>query len=336
MAALFDALGGAQSFDGFAAEDFDAFQRKKWASRVYTMERRSAREKVVALCREALSLDPDRFELGASDDAPSMANNRRVDGVWAFLTRPADARSAISSRVAKTDLGDAASLFDLAVEHEHASVILRIDLEGVGIELHVSPKARVDRLNAERKLGFDQDRTALHEQLAQLAPEVTVGFEGALHSAPSISPEIIESWTSDWEGPTPFVVRRTWPRDQEELGHPDFAKTVRALAEGLLPIYTHLAWAQDNDFAKVAVEKTVKKAEEKASARRMKKGGGGSSDPKVPSLEPGARVTILSGLFAGRGGYLAEIDGKGQAKVMVGPVSVTVPATDVKPAAGLT
>ncbi|MEL6186607.1 MAG: hypothetical protein AAFU79_18465, partial [Myxococcota bacterium] len=92
----------------------------------------------------------------------------------------------------------------------------------------------------------------------------------------------------------------------------------------------HLAWAPDNDFAKVAVEKTVKKAEKK-----LKKGGSGSSDSKVPSLEPGSRVTILSGLFAGRGGYLAEIDGKGQAKVMVGPVSVTVPATDVKPAAGL-
>lgn len=327
MAALFDALGGAQPFEGFAEEDFDAFQRKKWASRVYTMERRAARAKVVALCREALALDPDRFELGASDDAPSMANNRRVDGVWAFLTRPSEDRSAISSRIAKTDLGDRASLFDLAVEHEHASLILRIDLEGFGIELHLSPKARVDRLNAERKLGFEQDRTVLADLLGACAEEIHVGFEEDLHAAPSVAAETIEGWTSEWSGSQPFVLRRTWPRDQVELAEASFSDAVRDLSEQLLPIYVHLAWSQDNDFAKVAVEKTVEKA-----ANKIKKASGGG---QASTLQPGARVTILSGLFAGRGGYLAEIDGKGQAKVMVGPVSVTVPATDVKPAAGL-
>jgi hypothetical protein len=35
-------------------------------------------------------------------------------------------------------------------------------------------------------------------------------------------------------------------------------------------------------------------------------------------------------LFAGRSGYLAEIDQKGRAKVMVGPVSVNVDVKDLK------
>ena len=38
----------------------------------------------------------------------------------------------------------------------------------------------------------------------------------------------------------------------------------------------------------------------------------------------------MSGLFAGRSGYLAELDAKGRAKVMVGPVSVSVDAKDLK------
>ena len=50
----------------------------------------------------------------------------------------------------------------------------------------------------------------------------------------------------------------------------------------------------------------------------------------VASFQVGERVTIMSGLFAGRVGYLHEINDSGKAKVMVGPISVNVDAKDLK------
>lgn len=319
--AFFDALTGQEAFTGFTEEDFDAFARKKWASRVYTMERRSARAKVVALARSALAEHGDLgLEQGASDDAPSIANNRKVDAVWTYLTRPDALRKALGSRLSSTNLSDAASLFDLNIEHQHASLVLQIDNDSFFIELQFATKAQVDRTNAMSKLAFEEDRTRMAELCAELPEATSVGFGETHQPATAITPETVEGWGDSWETAEPFSIRHRWHRDEEQLRGDAFQDTVNGQLAGLLPIYQHLAWSPENDFAKVGVEKTVEKVEKK-----LKKAAGPSA------LEPGTRVTILSGLFAGRGGYLAEIDGKGQAKVMVGPVSVNVPASDVKP-----
>ena len=170
MAIKLDALGEAGPFNGFFAEDFDAFEKKKWASRVYTMERRAVLQKLLGLARAAREPLPDleSYDLGTSDDAPSMVNGRKVSAGWAYITRAPEARKTLASRVAKTNLSDAASLFDIAVEHEHASLLLAVDLNQFGIELHISPKAAVDRTNAERKLGYREDREALTQLLSEI------------------------------------------------------------------------------------------------------------------------------------------------------------------------
>lgn len=328
MAIQLDALGETGPFEGFVEADFDAFERKKWSSRVYTLERRAARQKIVTLLREAMAAMPEAFaslELGASDDAPSMANQRKVDSVWAFLTRPESVRMALASRLAKNDLADAASLFDIAIEHQHASLLLVVRQEGFRVELHLSPKARVDRMNVARKLAYAEDRSSLVEMFSGLSAGAQAGFPDTLVDAHSVDEQVFESWTPRWESDRePFVVRVDIERDNETLASPDFVQTLQSDLQSLAAVYNHLAWSRDNDFAKIGVGQAIEKAEKKIS--KSKKAAAAAPG----SLEPGARVTILSGLFAGRSGYLAEQEGKGKVKVMVGPVSVSVPISDIK------
>ena len=81
-------------------------------------------------------------------------------------------------------------------------------------------------------------------------------------------------------------------------------------------MFQFLAWSRDNDFVKVRVA--------------MEKQASGEREKLTQTFEAGARVTILSGLFAGRAGYVTEIDAKGRAKVMVGPVSFSVDVKDLR------
>ena len=92
--------------------------------------------------------------------------------------------------------------------------------------------------------------------------------------------------------------------------------TVVELVNDVLPIYRYLAWSDDNDHCKL--RESMKKTEQTKKKEQL------------ATLKPGDRVTILSGLFAGRPGYLAEVSASGKAKVMVGPVSVSVDAKDLK------
>ncbi|MBX2812332.1 MAG: hypothetical protein KTR25_11005 [Myxococcales bacterium] len=326
MANMLDALVGGAPFNGFAPADFDAFERKKWSSRVYTKERRVALQKLVVIGRSLKDVVPevDYYEVGTSDDAPSMINNRQVRAAWLYITRPSEARTALSSRLLKTNLSDASALFDISVEHQHACILFAIDLERILLEIHISPRAVVDRMNAARKLSYQEDREALSSLFGALSPEAQVGFEDQLLPAPDITRETIQDWESVWStSQFAFVVRLGWSRSDQALEAATFGEEIKERFSQLWPIFAFLAWSSTNDFAKVVVEKTIERVEKK-----LKKNITQVNDCE---LNPGTRVTILSGLFAGRAGYVAELDGKGQAKVMVGPVSVSVSIQDVKP-----
>src|SRR5438105_1120494 len=130
------AIGSGGAFQGFAAADFNAYEAKKHASNAYTLERRKAKDKLLALAR-AVTKDLEEevagLELGATDEAPTMANGRKVQAQWAFLTRGAADRTSLRSLLHKTDLQDGAQLFDIAVQHQHACLMLRLDHVGLGI-----------------------------------------------------------------------------------------------------------------------------------------------------------------------------------------------------------
>jgi hypothetical protein len=314
------AIGSGGAFQGFLAADFAAYEPKKWASNAYTLERRRAKDKLLSLSRavqDELKDDLGGLELGASDEAPTVANARKVEAQWVFFTRAADDRSTLRTLLQRTDLQGGAGLFDIAIQHQHACLMLKLDQSGLVISVELATKAKVDRENTAEKLRQAWARDKFVELLKALPGGSTIGFKDARKDPLSIVSGELETWIEPlMSADEAFAVSVEIPKSEEVLETEQLIGTVAEHVALFLPIYRFAAWSRDNDHTQ------VKTAVQKEIADRQK---------RTSPFEPGDRVTILSGLFAGRSGYLAEVDAKGRAKVMVGPVSVSVDAKDLKP-----
>ena len=314
------AIGSGGAFEGFDEADFDAYLQKKWRSNAYTLERRRAKDRLLALTRAVASeLEEElaNLELGASEEAPSVANRRAVRGQWAYFTRAAPLRASLKSLLGRTDLASGASLFDISVQHQHINLRLGLDADGFRVGVEVAPKATVDRSNAQAKLAHGWARDQLHGLCRGLPGASRIGFAPDLKDALTVSAEDVAALAARFQPTDPeFVVEAPIARDDDVLRERAFVGTAAAYVAHFLPIYRFFAWDRDNDHTQVRdrVEKQ-KKAKKEAEAS---------------ALQPGTRVVILSGLFSGRAGYLQDVDNKGRAKVMVGPVSVTIDLKDLK------
>ena len=312
------AIGSGGDFSGFEDADFDAYLKKKWSSNAYTLARRQAKDRLLALVRAAqtdLEEELSSFELGASDEAPSVANGRKVKAQWVFFTRVSSERAALKTLLNRTDLSAGAGLFDIAVQHQHACVQLRLDADGLSVGIEIAGKASVDRDNAAKKLDHKWARDKVLELAKGLPNGTQIGLGASLVAALDLSEDDVAAWPEAFsKGSDSFVAETLVGRDEEALGTNALIGTVVEQLAGFLPLLEFLMWSRENDHTQVkdAIKEKKKVQEERAQ-----------------SLEPGTRVTILSGLFSGRGGYVAEVQ-KGKAKVMVGPVSVTVDVKDLK------
>jgi transcription antitermination factor NusG len=210
-----------------------------------------------------------------------------------------------------------ASLFDISVQHQHACLMMRLDHAGFAVGVEIASKAKVDRENLSEKLKHEYPKQDLVALCKELPGEATIGFEGEPVGALDLSMDQIAAWSKDLEGSDrPFLTEVLVPRDEEILATDGLIGTASEYVSLFLPMFDFLAWSPTNDHKKVtAVIEEVKVAQKKAA----------------PSLKAGDRVVMMSGLFAGRAGYIAEIEAeKGKAKVMVGPVSVSVDVKDLK------
>jgi hypothetical protein len=314
------AIGSGGVFQGFSDADFNAYEPKKQSSNAFTLERRKAKDKLLALTRavqEELADELKGLELGASDEAPTVSNARKVEAQWVFFTRNADERTSLRKLLQKTDLAEGAGLFDIAIQHQHACLIMRLDQRGLAIGVEVATKAKVDRDNAVEKLKHAWAREKFVELARGLPNGAEIRFANTRADAMSIAAGELESWIAPLhEHESSWVAEAMLPQSEEILRSQALIGTVTEQIEAFLPLYRFLAWARDNEHRPQKTETQKQVAEEKAK--------------RAAPFEPGDRVTILSGLFAGRSGYLAELDTKGRAKVMVGPVSVSVDAKDLK------
>jgi transcription antitermination factor NusG len=111
-----------------------------------------------------------------------------------------------------------------------------------------------------------------------------------------------------------WIVGHTIPAAEAiDLGV-DLADHVARWMGACLPLYRFLAWTRDNDHIDVGRQL----AEDKAQKRRQATG-----------YNPGDRVRIISGLFAGKAGVVQDVDTKAQVKIRVGKMSVVVPGIDL-------
>lgn len=315
------AFSGGGRFDGFVDADYDAYVAKKQTSNAYTLGRRRAKDKLLALAHAVaaeLGDDLQGLELLGSDEAPTVANGRRVEAQWAYFIREPAARTALKPLLQTTNLHAGANLFDIAVEHQHASLTLRLDDVGLRVGLEVAPKAKVDRENIAVKLS-DEDAVPEFLELCEALPgEATLGPGSARVPALDVTADVVESWLAPLrEDGTSFAAELQLARDEPVLATQALIGTVVQLVSTFVDLYRFTAWSPENDHARVKAE--------------IKKSVNEKTEAVAATFSAGARVTILAGLFAGRSGYLAEIS-KGKAKVMVGPVSVGVELKDIKSA----
>lgn len=303
----------------FVASDFDAYEERKWSSNKFTLERRRVKDKLVSLMKrlqERIGEELAGLEMLASDEAPAMSNARKVDSQLVFFLRPPQERQAIRTLVHTTNLQGGSEATDIALHHEHASLLLRFDQSGLTVGFELAARAKVDRDNAVEKLKQSWARERLLELVQALPAGTQVGFDEALREAAGVTAAEVEEWAAQLpKKPSALRAQHFIARGSLETADADLDALVTHDVRAFLPLYRFLAWSRDNEH------KQVKEAIKKVSGDRQK---------KEAQFQAGDRVTILSGLFAGRGGYLAEIDAKGRAKVMVGPVSVTVEVKDLK------
>ncbi len=320
------AIGSGGPFAGFREEDFDAYQRKKWRSNTYTLARREAKDRILALTRtieEELKEELTGLELGASEEAPSVANGRQVKAQWVFFTRSSEARAALTKHLNKTDLMSGANLFDIAVNHQHACLILRLDERGLAVGVELATKASVDLKNSAGKLGSADARAELLGILQSLPNNSQLVWRDERTPTIDVSDAQLELLHSDLLAHSSTLkFESLLPRDEEILRSEALIGTVEELLAPFVPLYRFLAWSQDNNYAEISLEPPKPVGNSKKKKKPDKPRGS-------TQLAPGARVTILTGLFSGRMGYVAEIE-RGKAKVMVGPVAVTVDASDLK------
>lgn len=317
------AIGSGGPFAGFRDEDFDAYHRKKWRSNSYTLARREAKDRILALARALASELEEELadlELGASEEAPSVANGRQVKAQWVFFTRNADARNGLKRFLNKTDLMSGANLFDIAVNHQHACLILRLDERGFAVGVELASKATVDLDNVAKKLSHEDTRTDLVEILQSLPNHSQLVWRDERTPTIDVTVEQLAALPDALNAHSSTLkFESLLPRDEEILQTEALIGTVEEQVAAFIPLYRFLAWSPENDYAAVKVEI---KRQKKTKAKKP---------PESVDLAVGMRVTILSGLFSGRAGYVSEIE-RGKAKVMVGPVAVSVETKDLKPA----
>lgn len=266
-------------------DDLQAFEAHKQRSMVYTPERRALRGRLQEL-GDSLGAD-----WKTTDDAPSLANGRRVQEMWLFSIRPSDAYDRLGGP--KVHLSSPFAL-DTLPFHDHMARFVRVDSEGYSWGLLLHAKAKADRANLEVLLKGH----ALHALIDGLDAEFSLDAEAPLAAGDDSLGDRLGKGFCLW-----------WRRPLNECT----LEIIQANLNQLDPLCDALGWHPDRDLAGL-VEKAKKEAIE-ASA--------------TPTFSPGDRVRIRKGLLTGRRGQVDGIRADGRIMVALGPAAMDFSAEDL-------
>jgi hypothetical protein len=307
-------------FGGLTAEVFAAYSPEKWASNVHNLPRMRAKDAMLALCESAqakLAEELSGLDRGASDEVPNISNHKKVDAQWVYWFRDQAARAALAKFLEKTPLVQE-EIFNLAAYDKHACVVVVVRQNDLWLGLRIGAQAVVDRRNAAAKLQKAWERETMLAYLAELPEGAVLGKDGAVVNAAGMNLDSLEEHSKHLgEKDSAWIVGHSVQASEAiELGV-DLADYVARWLGACIPIYRFLAWTRDNDHIDVVRQL----AEDKAQKRRQATG-----------FNPGDRVRIVSGLFAGKTGVVQDVDTKAQVKIRVGKMAVVVAGTDLTPA----
>ncbi|MEJ7730672.1 MAG: hypothetical protein WKG00_15825 [Polyangiaceae bacterium] len=235
-----------------SALDFDAYLPERATSHAYGRPRLELKERALAWARDAaprLAALGLRADLGASDEAPSLRNRKRVDCQWIYFVRQAGCAAELD-RIAELPLSEDALC--QAVHRRHAVLGLRIDAGEVAVLVALHPEAQIDLDNLAAILGEESASLRLARELRALPEQfaVSVGHGGAeseLRCVDATPPELGALLSRARREAQPLCIGWRLERDVA-LAH--VAALAEQLADALLaaaPVYQAIAWSPDND-----------------------------------------------------------------------------------------
>lgn len=269
------------------AEDLEAFETHKQRSMVYTPERRALKARLMNLGKS----------LGGSwqttDEAPSLANGRRVQEMWLYSIRDPKTLGELAATTKGVDLSSPFAL-DTLPFHDHLARFVRVDQDGYCWGLLLHAKARADRANLEVML----KKGELKALLEGLEAQVSLDAEAPLAQGDDTISSSLGRGLCVW-----------WRPDEESCG----LARIQQDMERLEPLRTALEWQPDRDLANL-------------TAQAVK-----ASKSKKPSqaFAVGDRVRIRKGMLTGRRGQVDRILADGRVVVALGPASMDFNAEDL-------
>ena len=236
-------------FEGFLAEDFDAYLAEKWSNNLHNLSRMKVKDKVQRLIKSIhADLNLPELKVEASSEIPSVWNGRKVEDQWAYLLRGEVARRQLQPVLARrTDL---ATRVKVPAEHyRHALLCVRIDHEQIEIGVRISQHATVDLANLQGRASGDSETL---EAIMSALPE-GMGVDGCPGQTEDLLAALAAARTGerDW-----VLVCKHVSRDEAiELGA-EMITEVQTAARGVLPLFNYLHWTPDNDYMDVETELT--------------------------------------------------------------------------------
>lgn len=306
------------TFSGFTPKDFAAYERSKWESNAFNLERLEVKQKLAALGRELspglCAADGAPLELELSSEHPALWNHRRVSEQHLFFSRAKNARQELDGIISRKRTM-ASLIEDPSPLRNHIFLAVTIDAESVEIGLRLHSDAAVDRDNLLRKCADFFHRDKLLGLVRSLAPEFAAGLATRpLIAVKDLDAEMLAELIRELPGAdTSLVVRRSFQASDPVLVTGEFVGVARSLMiDGLLPIWRHVAWSRDNDF--VSMRDTLRDQEIQKKAKGLAKND---------------RVRVVQGVFSGKTGVVQSVDAKGALKVALGKMSVKLTGEDV-------
>ncbi len=256
-------------FDGFSAQDFDAYLPEKWGSNMFTLPRRKVKEKLDFIGKRLFE-DFKAYGLSLtkhlSDDHPSLWNNKKVDTQWLFFSRDEEARKKLAE-IIDTERTLADTLTDPTPLYRHAFLGVSVNQDHIEVGLRLHHDAWVDRKNLTALLNDDASRAQFDEIRGNLPADFEIGAVGSDSvSLGELNSEQVGEMVSRFEEERGwlflgFMLKRG---AAVELGAGIVDRIVEHFTS-LISVYRFVAWAPSNDAISVDSIVAMRKQEIKVT-----------------------------------------------------------------------
>jgi hypothetical protein len=295
-------------FTGFEDKHFDAFEKRKWSSNLFNLERLAVKEQLEALGAQ-ITLPLERFSKEITSHCPTILNGKAVSEMLIYYTRTEEERKAIlpllDSRIALPE-----QLSDPQEHHKHAILGVRISQSGVDTGFMLHSRAWVDVMNVLNRCRKPEERARFVTLVNQLDGVAVIAPTLVLPTKEFCSGHIEQMEEAVMNHDFTIFFGVSLGRDAKEPRNPAFASLVNKTLLSCLPIYDFALWRLSQDFLGTV---GAKKAKEEA-----------------PLLAVGANVLVREGPFANRAGVVIDIDNQGFARVLIGKITLKIPSHSLR------